>query len=157
MGTGLQALPRPAGVLLALVWGALIWQLSSLRFGDEPQVFWRSWLSNCGHAPLFGLLALWCAVALPRARGWPLLSRGWAAVIMALVLVYGVIDELHQAEVPGRDASPFDLLTDLTGAACTLWLAYHVGQPRATSGSVSLRLVVGLLLCALAGFGATLT
>ena len=38
-----------------------------------------------------------------------------AAHIAATVL-YGVVDELHQATVPGRDASSLDLLADALGA-----------------------------------------
>lgn len=135
---------------------ALIWQLSDLPSGDEPRILWGAWLSNCAHAPLFGLLALWCVVALPRADGWPRLGPRALAAILLLVLAYGVVDELHQGTTPGRHPSAFDVLTDLVGAACSLWLAGHVGSRGATARSTGLRLVAGLALCALAGLVATL-
>jgi VanZ family protein len=46
-------------------------------------------------------------------------AGGWG-----LAAGYGLLDEVHQAFVPGRDADPFDLMADAAGAAATavgLW------------------------------------
>ena len=41
---------------------------------------------------------------------------------IALVVIYAVSDELHQAFVPSRSASPWDVLIDSLGGICgTLW------------------------------------
>jgi VanZ family protein len=41
---------------------------------------------------------------------------------IALVVIYAVSDEWHQAFVPSRTASPWDVLIDLLGGICgTLW------------------------------------
>ena len=41
---------------------------------------------------------------------------------IALVVLYAVSDELHQAFVPSRTASPWDVLIDSLGGICgTLW------------------------------------
>ena len=154
-GAGLQRLPRWAGPLLALAWMAFIRQLSSMPSGDEPVSFPRSWLANAAHAPLFGLLALWWILALPRREGWPVLGRGALLAVLGLVLAYGALDEWHQASVPGRHASVLDLTTDVVGAACTLWLAVYVGAPGASAGGTLRRIGLGLLVCALAGLAAT--
>jgi VanZ family protein len=44
---------------------------------------------------------------------------GWGVAVG-----YGLLDEVHQAFVPGRDADPYDLLADAVGAAAAasgLW------------------------------------
>jgi VanZ family protein len=143
-------------LLLAALWLALIWQLSSLPSRDEPRHFAQGWLANSAHAPLFGLLALWCALALPRADGWPRLTPRSGCAIVLFVLGYGILDELHQSTVAGRDASSLDILTDVVGAICTLWLASYAGAATATARGVGARLAAGLAACALAGLAATL-
>ena len=41
---------------------------------------------------------------------------------IALIVIYAVSDELHQAFVPSRTASPWDVLIDSLGGMCgTLW------------------------------------
>ena len=154
-GAWLQRLPRWAGPLLALAWMALIWQLSNLPSSDERASFPKGWLTNAAHAPLFGLLALWWILALPRREGWPVLGRAALLAVLGAVLAYGALDEWHQSSVPGRDASVLDLATDVVGAACTLWLAAYVGTPGASAGGTLRRIGLGLLFCALAGLAAT--
>lgn len=63
--------------------------------------------------------ATWCALAALIAIGG--VARGWrgvaaAAVAIALAAAYGVVDELHQAHTPGRDASVGDAVADAVGA-----------------------------------------
>lgn len=46
-----------------------------------------------------------------------------ASLSLLSTFLYGVGDEVHQYFVPGRSASPFDALADLTGAGlvCAAW------------------------------------
>jgi len=104
-------------------------------------------ISNLAHAPLFGLLALWLALAPPREAGWPRLSRGAVLAILGAVVLYGLVDELHQTTVPGRVASVLDILTDLVGAACTLWVVGYVGGRGASERGLWARLAAGVLAC----------
>lgn len=134
---------------------ALIWALSSHEPSGEPSPLFFNWLSNSGHAPLFGLLALWVAPLLPRRAGWPRLDAPRVALVLAGVLAYAVVDELHQSTVPGRDATPWDIVTDLVGAACTLWVIAYLGRAGASERGLWLRLAAGVLLCGLAGALAT--
>lgn len=156
LGELLQRLPRALGLLAALVWALVIWKLSDQPSDDSPPVFWKSWLWNCGHAPLFGFLAFWGVAALPRERGWPRISIPAGLTILALVLGYGIVDEVHQASSPGRAASAFDVATDLVGAACTIWIAAYLGRDGANARGLHLRLAGGLGLCALFGLVSTL-
>ena len=40
---------------------------------------------------------------------------------IALIVIYAVSDELHQAFVPSRTASPWDVLIDSLGGMCGTW------------------------------------
>lgn len=65
------------------------------------------------HAAAWALLAALIALGA-RARGWR--PRAILALAIALAIAYGVVDELHQSTVPGRDASLLDLVADAVGA-----------------------------------------
>jgi VanZ family protein len=155
-GALLLRLPRRWAWAPALSWCALIWTLSART--ARPAVDYvtlREWLTNSGHAVLYGLLALWCALALPRRAGWPVLDVAPGLVVLACVLAYGTVDELHQAFVPGRNAAVPDVVTDLVGATCTLWIAAYVGRGGATGAGLARRLALGLAACFAAGAVAT--
>ncbi len=68
---------------------------------------------NLLHIPAYAALTLcWIWALSPRS-----LSRTGLLVIAALLtLVWAVLDEAHQANVPGRYGSLTDLLLNLTGA-----------------------------------------
>ena len=155
VGVALLGARRSLLVAWVLVWMGLIWTLSSREPSGEPSPLVLSWLSNCGHAPLFGLLALWVVPLLDRGRAWVRLDARRLALVLAGVLAYAVVDELHQSTVPGRDATPWDVLTDMTGAACTLWVVAYVGREGASERGLWRRLAAGVLLCGIAGGLAT--
>lgn len=156
------ALPRPLWALVAVGWAGFGWFLSSRPGEDLPSSFLWSWAGNLAHAPLFGLLALWLALAAPRRpasgeRGpWARLARRDRLTILALVLAWSLTDEWHQSWVAGRDASVFDLVTDLVGAAVTLDVARAAGDPAATEAGLRRRMARGVLLCLGAALAATL-
>lgn len=63
--------------------------------------------------------------------GWP---RLWLP--FGVTVAYGAFDEVHQAFVPGRDASLLDLVADASGAAgaCALGAVWRRrARPRARS------------------------
>ena len=55
------------------------------------------------------------------------LAPGPAAAAVFLVLLWGVLDEVHQFFVPGRDASVRDVVADALGAALAVlvWAAWR--------------------------------
>lgn len=150
VGEKLQRIPRGGGVAIAIAWAALIWVVSS---SPPPPLGARGpfggFLSNLAHAPEFGLLALWLALAAPRRDGWPILRAPVAAAILAAVAAYAAVDEVHQSFTPHRDPSFFDALTDVTGAAATLACIAAAGGPRASSRALSRRFLIGIAACAL--------
>lgn len=122
-----RALTRSRGLLgdlwPALAVAAVIFVLSSLPL-QGPQAA-PDWSDAAAHMALFGAL---CA-ALRRA--W--LRRGWARAALGpvtLTVLYGVVDEAHQAFVPGRSPDWRDVLADGLGALAALTLAARVTWTR---------------------------
>lgn len=104
--------PRLAWILPALAYAAAIFWLShqpnplpalTTRFSDKLL-----------HAVEYGGLAGLLAVGLARLRPGRVVRA--ALLAMALAAAYGLTDELHQAFVPGRDASLLDWAFDALGA-----------------------------------------
>jgi VanZ family protein len=100
-----------AAWLPVLVWAGLIFAFSaqaSLTFLPDQALDF----GKLGHMAIFGVLALllWWALA-----GSTRLRRPWAWAL-ALAVLYAVTDEIHQAFVPGRNASVLDVGIDAAGA-----------------------------------------
>jgi VanZ family protein len=153
----LGRLARPVGPVLAALWYAMIFGVSSRPSLGRPGPITGNWMLNTGHSLLFGLLALCLVVAAPREKGWPVLRRFTGAIVLGLVLVLGLLDELHQSTVPGRTMAISDVLTDLTGASCVLWICAYAGSASARETGLRLRLLACLAACFLAGGFATWT
>lgn len=162
-GAFLASLPRGLGVLAAAAWMGFLWWLSSDTRDTGLNLGLGGFVPNLGHAPLYAMLALCWLVAWPRerpahlgARPWARLPLASAAALATLPVAYGVIDEWHQASVPGRNSSPADLLTDLAGAGATVLVARYAGSAGATERGLRMRLGLGVLACLAAAAVATL-
>jgi VanZ family protein len=91
-----------------------------------------------GHLAEYGILAIlcWHAVHQPPegdARDWSWRDAGMA---VALATFYAASDEFHQAFVPSRTASPWDVMVDACGAAAGLvliWAIRRLARRRANS------------------------
>lgn len=101
--------------LPAALYMLLIWVLSSLHLTDFPVR--ELPLHDKGvHFVEYAVLGLLVAHASLRTwpRHAPLRTLGVAVLI---ALGWGVLDEIHQAFVPGRQADVWDLVADAVGAA----------------------------------------
>lgn len=108
--------PAPERWLPVLLWMGLIFGLSSMSTLPHPEQGWLDLaLSSLAHALLFGVLAALIARALGGRR------RAWLAAWLS-AMVYALLDEWHQAFVPGRQPDAWDLAADGLGAAAGLWL-----------------------------------
>jgi hypothetical protein len=157
IGARLALLSRASGAALALAWAGLIWILSSQVIDAVPSGGLWAFASNAGHVVLFGLLALWLALALPRvprdaliarsARsptpGWPELTRKNSLRVVLAVALYGALDEWHQS-FTGRSPSFFDWVTDVVAATWVVLVAAHVALPTSTRTTTSVRFAAGL-------------
>ena len=133
----------------------MIAHFSSAPGSDRPYRLFGAFKNNFAHAVVYGLLALWSALLLPRADGWPRLRRGAVLAILAFVLAIGVLDEWNQSQRPGRDGSWTDVLTDVVGALATLAVIAYAGRGDAREHGLWRLLAVGTLACLLAAANAT--
>lgn len=115
----------PAGAYMLLIWG-----LSSI---PHPFVLDRLPFQDKGaHFLEYGVLAALMAHAFngtrPALRARTLFAIAWAATAF-----WGLLDEIHQAYVPGRVADALDLLADsLGGLAGTIaYIAYRARRQTA--------------------------
>ena len=156
IGARLLAFPRVAAFLGAVGWMGVIWWTSSFSPKEAPRRYdWRAVVQNFLHAPAFGVLAALWILSLPRRGDWPRLSLAERALVVALTLGYGIVDELHQASVPGRDLSVLDLTTDAVAAVCVLWIVDYLGRPGANEPGLGRRFALGLLACLASALAAT--
>ena len=89
-----------------IVWAGVIFAISSIPNLGTGLGTWDLVLRKLGHAAEFAVLG----VLLHRA-----LSAPWLA--LAIGSLYAATDELHQAFVRGRQASPLDWVIDTAGVA----------------------------------------
>ncbi len=142
-----------AGWVLAVAWIALIWHLSARAPTDLSHgSIVGSWLSNLAHGPEFAGLATWLALAARRPGTAVAPSPRAAFYIVAFCLLYGVVDELHQSTVPGRDASVFDILTDVCGATAAVTVLRAATDGRRLARVILLGLAACIAAAGLATF-----
>ena len=92
-----------------VLWAAVIFALSSVPHLGTDLGTWDIVLRKCAHATEYAILAL----LLYRALG-----RELTAFLIGFA--YAITDEIHQAFVSGRHASPFDVSMDAAGLALGL-------------------------------------
>jgi VanZ like family len=110
------ALPRALSLWLPVVaWAALIFVLSSIPDLGTGLGGWDLVLRKLAHAAEFAVLGLLLARAV-----------GHDQTAFLLGVAYAVTDEVHQAFVPGRLGSVWDVLLDSVGVAVGVLLLRRV-------------------------------
>jgi VanZ family protein len=105
-----------------VLWAGVIFVLSSVpNLGTDLGV-WDTVLRKCAHAAEYAVLALLLYRAL--GRELPAFLIGFA---------YAITDEIHQAFVHGRHASPFDVSMDAAGLCLGLLLLHAARLRRAAT------------------------
>jgi VanZ family protein len=120
--------------------GALWWSSSRTPAPTEPHVL-GALLHNAMHVVAYAVLAaaVWCAVHGPRA----------AVAAVTFAAAYGVIDEVHQAFVPGRVPSVWDVASDVCGALLgAWWMQQRLGAQRPGRHGVWLAVAAGASVAA---------
>lgn len=157
MGQAMLRVPRRFSWLPPLAWAGFIFGLSSHRapLGDLPGTGAMAFLGNLAHAFEFGVLLLLLVPLLPRVQGWVRWNRPMTVLLPVAVFLFAVSDEVHQSMVPGRDASVFDLCTDLAGILCVYWVVRRLEVPGGVGSGMRTLLLRGLLLCCVCATVAT--
>ncbi len=103
-------------LLLAALWGALIFYLSSIPDlkSDFPNVY-DFILRKLAHMFVFFVLTYFVASSFDSHRPCYL----FLAIVASVT--YAMIDELHQAFVPTRDGNPRDIFVDSLGVYLGIW------------------------------------
>lgn len=99
-----------------LLWAAAVLVVGALDLGIQSSL--PSGSDKVAHFLMYGVggaLAAWAA----RYRGG---TGGWIG--LALVILTGAVDELHQSTVASRDADAWDWIADVAGAT----MAYVVAR-----------------------------
>ena len=136
---------RPLPAALAVAYAAGIWWLSGRQTPVRGDSELWALIGNAFHFPLFAVLGFLVAEALGRSSGMSFAAR---VRVVGIVLAYGIIDELHQASVPGRVADPGDVATDGLGGLGGLLLWWGVRGPGQWQRSVLRAALVGLVALA---------
>ena len=117
-----QAYNRAAFLLAALSWAGLIFYLSSQPSIETPALFPGQ--DKLFHLIAFGILGF-LAMGTRQASQQGYSRRQVWQVVLA-VMLYGILDEVHQYFVPGRHADVYDVIADasggLLGALTMYWL-----------------------------------
>jgi VanZ family protein len=108
--------------LPVVLWAGAIFAFSSIPSLATDLGTWDLVLRKCAHVTEYAVLA----ILLMRALGSEVTA-------LAIAVAYAATDELHQAFVPGRQASPVDVAIDGIGAALGLLVLLHARRVRAAS------------------------
>lgn len=111
----------------AALWAVVILAVSSIPMEEIPPPLQKLFtFDKLMHAIVYGLLGLLAARAVfDRPRN---IAAAW--IVWLFCVVYGGLDEWHQALIPGRFPSPYDALANGVGAGIgvLLWLVAGRGR-----------------------------
>ena len=103
--------PKSKYYLPVVIWAVRMMIVSSIpNLGPQPLNF--TFGDKIEHFIEYAILGFLLSLALFKTRSRPIMLSA-----IAICAAYGIIDELHQLFVPGRDADPFDALADIIGSA----------------------------------------
>lgn len=105
---------------LPVLWAAVLLGVGSVP--NMPGLGTGLPLDKVAHLLLYGVLGLLAGHAWHRA------GRAPAWLVVALALLVGVTDELHQRGVAGRSAELADWIMDATGIIAGFWLRVRAAR-----------------------------
>jgi VanZ family protein len=111
-------------LLASLIYCGLIFYASSRSTLPTPNLF--SGQDKLIHATAYAIMAtLFWHAAMQRCH---IHLLPW--LVVAACACYGISDEFHQSFVPGRDASVWDWLADISGATVASMLLFRYYSTR---------------------------
>jgi len=125
--------PAPAARRTVLAWAPVVaWAALIFAFSAQPDLRFVPddgldfVVRKVGHMAVFGILALLFWRALSSTTH---LRRSWAWALL-LAILYAITDEVHQAFVTGRHASPVDVAIDAVGVLIAVGVVAGVRRLR---------------------------
>ena len=114
-------------LLAPIMYGGIIFLLSSISRYPEPltHLFSFDKLLHLAEYFVLGCLLMRMLTTAP----WRFAVRLSWLLTLAIGILYGMGDELHQSFVPGRMASIYDVLFDAAGVICAV-LSYELLRSR---------------------------
>jgi VanZ family protein len=111
--------------ILALLYAAAIFILSSMPTIPLPSQYYElPSPDKLSHTALyFGLTILLC-LSLSNAAN-PIISERTIILSFTIGTVYGILDEVHQAFVPGRTATLIDIAFDILGTLVAIAIFWY--------------------------------
>jgi len=100
--------------LPAILWGALIFTLSSIP-GDSFPTLPFTISDKIVHGGIFFVFCYLVYRALRNQTRFPKLSAHSLSISLLFTALYGALDEFHQLYTPGREADILDFLADSVG------------------------------------------
>lgn len=108
---------------LAALWGYLIFYLSDIPdLATDLPYKYDFILRKLAHIFVFGVLTYLVASSLASQQ------RHYLLFVIIAVIVYALVDEVHQSFIQGRVGSGRDILVDSIGVYLGMWL-YKVRPP----------------------------
>ena len=142
----------------ALLWATVIFFMSTDTFSSEhtslivePLLRWiypaitkaqfeivHHLVRKSAHFTEYFIFCLLLFRGIRRGRaGW---RWSWGLLALFVAAIYSALDEIHQAFVASRTASPYDSLLDTVGALAAviflfLWFRWHAGKTASATAS----------------------
>ena len=104
-----------------ILWALLILTVSSIPNLSAPGTQFR-FIDKIAHIIEYGIFGyLLTSAWIPPAKMY---SRKRIVIVVTIGILYGILDEIYQSCIPGRESDPFDVLADAIGvcAAIVLWI-----------------------------------
>lgn len=123
--------------LLAIIWMAIIYVLSDTPGADYESVknatTWLPFATFFAHTGLYFVLSVFVLRFLIATERLPVGLNAYLTLFVALA--YGILDELHQANIEGRASEGGDVLVDVFGAALVvvLWFVLRRSKQKKRS------------------------
>ena len=110
----------------AILWAGMIFFFSSVPdlHSGLPDIF-DIVLRKIAHTGEYAILAILLLRGFSATKQWQKQQKLFV-IVMVIVILYAISDEIHQGFVPGRIASPIDVLIDAFGAILCLSIFYKI-------------------------------
>ena len=114
----MSAAQRALSFVPYLIGCVIFWNISKMPQPPVPDELQFEFSDKIMHAIAYGCLAGLAAIGVRERERRSLLL--WAALLST---GYGIVDEIHQSFVPGRQAGLDDVIADALGAFAGAWIS----------------------------------